>query len=183
MTTELRRGFVLCLVALAIFGLAYPLAGTGLAQLLFPTQANGSIGKYGSTLIGQQWSGPKWFHGRPDSDNPLKANGRPGTSGAANLGPRSKVLVSETSKLIRYWRRQGVTPTSDLVTTSGSGLDPDITPSDAIAQIPMVSSATGIAPQRLRQLIRAQTVEPELGFLGPAYVDVLKLNLALARLR
>jgi K+-transporting ATPase ATPase C chain len=183
MLNELRRALILCLAALALFGLAYPLAGTGLAQLLFPAQANGSIGRYGSTLIGQHWSGPQWFHGRPDADNPLQEDGHPGTSGAANLGPRSKVLVTETAKLVRYWHRLGVNPTADLVTTSASGLDPDITPADALAQIPMVSSATGISPQRLRALIRAQTTAPELGFLGPAYVDVLQLNSALARLR
>ncbi len=183
MLTELRRAVTLALAALVVFGLAYPLVGIGLSRALFPSQAQGSIGRYGSALIGQSWSGNQWFHGRPDADNPLQENGRAGSSGAANLGPRSKVLVNDVRELIHYWHERGVNPTTDLVTTSASGLDPDITPADAIAQIPMVSAATGISARRLRELIRAETTGPELGFLGPAYVNVLALNEALARLR
>ncbi len=183
MLAQLRGAIVLALVAIVVFGLGYPLVGTGVSQLLFSSQANGSIGPDGSTLVGQSWTGPAWFHGRPDADNPLLANGRPGSSGAANLGPRSKLLVQETRSLIQYWHRQGVRPTTDLVTTSGSGLDPDITPADAMAQIPMVARATGLSTTRLRQLIESQTQGSELGFLGPAYVDVLQLNLSLSRLR
>ncbi|MHB1527462.1 MAG: potassium-transporting ATPase subunit C [Candidatus Dormibacteria bacterium] len=182
MLAQLRRAIVLSLVAIVVFGLGYPLVGTGVSQLLFPSQANGSIGPHGSTLIGQHWSGPAWFHGRPDADNPLEANGHQGSSGAAALGPRSKLLVQETRHLIEYWRRQGVRPTTDLVTTSGSGLDPDITPADAMVQIPMVSRATGLSPTQLRKLIQSQTQGPELGFLGPSYIDVLQLNLALSHL-
>ena len=135
-------------------------AGTGVAQLLFKHQADGSINANGSTLIGQNWSSPAWFHGRPDDagpyaanpkakpptpggDNPLVANGNSGSSAATNLGPRSKVLLDNTKALVQYWHSVGVNPTPDLVTTSGSGLDPDITPQDALVQIPMVAGATG----------------------------------------
>jgi K+-transporting ATPase ATPase C chain len=180
--TQLRSAVLLAALALLLFGLAYPLAGTGLSQLLFPRQANGSITRYGSTLVGQPWSGPRWFHGRPDADNPLRLDGAAGASGGTNLGPRSEQLVAAVRAAGLRLRALGVVPTADLVTTSGSGIDPDITPHDAFAQVPMVSRSTGIPESRLRQLIRALTVGPELGFLGPAYVDVLQLNSALARL-
>jgi K+-transporting ATPase ATPase C chain len=175
------------------------LAGTGVAQGLFHNQANGSIGPNGSTLIGQNWSDPKWFHGRPDDtgpyaanpkstppvaggDNPLVANGNSGQSGATNLGPRSKVLLTNTQALVDYWHKLGVNPTPDLVTTSGSGYDPDITPADAIVQRPMVSNATGISPSALRALIDRETNNPQLGFLGSSFINVLQLNEALANL-
>jgi K+-transporting ATPase c subunit len=116
-------------------------------------------------------------------DNPLVANGVSGESGATNLGPRSKVLLKDTKQLVAYWHSLGVDPTSDLVTTSGSGLDPDITPADAAVQVPMVSTATGIAPSALRALVQKETHGAELGFLGSSYIDVLQLNEALAKLR
>jgi K+-transporting ATPase ATPase C chain len=145
------------------------------------------------------------FQGRPDAvgpyagslkpvagggDNPLQANnipGKPGTlnpgqSGATNLGPRSKTLLQNTQQLIAYWKARGVNPTPDLVTTSGSGLDPDITPQDAAAEIPMVSRATGVSPSRLRSLIDQNTQGRQLGFLGSPFVNVLQLNEALAQL-
>jgi K+-transporting ATPase ATPase C chain len=145
------------------------------------------------------------FQGRPDAvgpyagsakpvagggDNPLEANnipGKPGTlnsgeSGASNLGPRSKVLVSNTQALVAYWHSRGVNPTPDLVTTSGSGYDPDITAADALAEIPMVSKATGVAPSALRALIARENNSAELGFLGSSYIDVLQLNEALVKL-
>ena len=175
----------------AVFGFAYGLAGTGVAQALFSYQANGSVTKNGSTAIGQNWNGysttkildPQWFHGRPDADNPLVANGKPGESGSANLGPRSKVLLTDVKALVKAWHAVGVRPTEDLVTTSGSGLDPDITPTDALVQVPMVSKATGMPPARLRALIARETHGPELGFLGSATVNVLQLDEALAKIR
>jgi K+-transporting ATPase ATPase C chain len=115
-------------------------------------------------------------------DDPLTANGVAGASGATNLGPRSQELVDYTKELIAYWRARGVNPTSDLVTTSGSGIDPDVTPQDATAEIAMVSGATGIAPARLQSLITQQTQGRELGFLGSPYVNILQLNEALAKL-
>ncbi|HQU26006.1 MAG TPA: potassium-transporting ATPase subunit C [Acidimicrobiales bacterium] len=199
MWTHLRRSLVMALICMLVFGFLYAFAGTGVAQLLFPSQANGSIGPNGSTLVGQNWTGRDWFHGRPDDagpyaanptthvsggDNPLVANGVPGESGATNLGPRSKTLVADTRALVAYWHRLGVAhPTPDLVTTSGSGYDPDISPADALVQVPMVAQATGISPGRLKTLIASQTHGPEWGFLGSSYIDVLSLNEALARLR
>ena len=186
---------VICMV---VFGFVYAFAGTGVAQLFFKGQADGSITANGSTLIGQNWSSPKWFHGRPDDtgpyaanpkddvsggDNPGVANGVNGESGASNLGPRSKVLLANTKELVAYWHKMGVNPTPDLVTTSGSGYDPDISPMDATVQIPMVAKATGISPAKLRALIASQTHGAELGFLGSSYIDVLDLNVALAKLR
>jgi K+-transporting ATPase ATPase C chain len=146
------------------------------------------------------------FQGRPDAlgpyagsikpvsgggDNPLQANnvpGKPGTlnpgeSGATNLGPRSKVLLANTKTLVAYWRARGVNPTPDLVTTSGSGYDPDISQQDALVQIPMVSRATGLSPSVLRHLVISKTQGAELGFLGTSYIDVLQLNEALVQLK
>ncbi|MGA2522278.1 MAG: potassium-transporting ATPase subunit C [Acidimicrobiales bacterium] len=186
---QLRRSVVFALICLVLFGFVYALAGTGVAQVLFRHQADGSVTADGSTLIGQNWSSPKWFHGRPDDtgpytgDNPLVANGKSGESAATNLGPRSKTLMADTKQLVAYWRKMGVDdPTPDLVTTSGSGYDPDISAADALVQIPMVSKATGIAPARLRTLIAHENNGAELGFLGASYIDVLQLNEALAQL-
>jgi K+-transporting ATPase ATPase C chain len=211
MLTQLRRSAVFVVICLVLFGLAYPLLGVGLSQLFFQHQADGSITANGSTMIGQDWSqtscpghlpGSCVFQGRPDNlgpysdtgkykgdnpaghpgDDPLVANGVAGESGATNLGPRSQKLVNYTKVLIAYWHSRGVQPTSDLVTTSGSGIDPDITPQDAMAEIPMVSRATGLSASRLTQLINQQTQGMELGFLGSPYVNVLQLNEALVKL-
>ena len=196
---HVRRSLILGVVAL-VLTFAYAFLGTGVSQLFFKHQADGSITANGSTLIGQNWSSPKWFHGRPDDtgpyaatpkytpavaggDNPLVANGNDGESGGTSLGPRSKVLLANTKQLVDYWHKLGVDPTPDLVTTSGSGYDPDITAEDAQVQIPMVSKATGIAPSALRALIARQNHGAELGFLGSSYIDVLQLNEALAQLR
>jgi K+-transporting ATPase ATPase C chain len=195
---------VICLV---LFGFVYAFAGTGVAQLFFRYQADGSITSHGSTLIGQNWADTKCpghplgscvFHGRPDDtgpyaanpkedvsggDNPLVANGVDGESAATNLGPLSKVLLADTKALVAYWHKLGVDPTPDLVTTSGSGYDPDISALDATVQIPMVAKATGIAPSKLRALIKRETGGAELGFMGTSYIDVLQLNEALVKLR
>jgi K+-transporting ATPase ATPase C chain len=200
MLVHLRRSLTMAVICLVFFGFVYALAGTGVAQLLFKHQADGSITANGSTLIGQNWSSPKWFHGRPDAtgpyatsnlkvnptghpgDDPLVANGVNGGSGASNLGPHSKILLTNTQALVAYWHNLGVDPTPDLVTTSGSGYDPDITPADATVQIPMVAKATGISPSRLQALIAQQTNGAQLGFLGSSYINVLQLNEALANL-
>jgi potassium-transporting ATPase KdpC subunit len=212
MLTQLRRSAIFCLICLVLFGLAFPLLGVGLSQLFFRHQADGSITANGSTLIGQDWSQTKCpghlpgscvFQGRPDAlgpysdsgkykgdnpaghpgDDPLVANGVAGESGATNLGPRSEELVTNTRDLVKYWLARGVQPTSDLVTTSGSGIDPDITPQDAQAEIPMVSRATGLSAATLQRLISQQTNGMQLGFLGSPYVNVLQLNEALAKLK
>ena len=203
MLLNLRRSIVLAVVALAVTFI-YALLGTGVSQLFFKGTADGSITPNGSTLIGQNWAatpcpghpvGSCVFHGRPDDtgpyattktqpggDDPLEANGVPGESAATNLGPRSSHLVTYTRQLVVYWHRLGVDPTADLVTTSGSGLDPDITPQDATAQIPMVAKATGVAPSALRNLIARETHSAQWGFLGSKYIVVLQLNEALAKL-
>ncbi|HEY5267315.1 MAG TPA: potassium-transporting ATPase subunit C [Acidimicrobiales bacterium] len=198
MLINLRRSLVMAIICLVFFGFVYAFAGTGVAQVLFKNQANGSLTANGSTLIGQNWSSPKWFHGRPDDtgpyaanpktgasggDNPLVANGVSGESAATNLGPRSKTLLADTKALVKYWHKLGVNPTPDLVTTSGSGYDPDISALDATVQIPMVSKATGVSPSKLRTLIKSQTHGAQFGFLGSSYIDVLQLNEALAKLQ
>jgi K+-transporting ATPase ATPase C chain len=206
MLVHLRRSLVLAVICLVFFGFVYAFAGVGVSQLLFKHQADGSLTANGSTLIGQNWAATKCpgnplgscvFNGRPDDtgpyaanpkddvsggDNPLVANGVSGESGATNLGPRSKVLLADTKALVAYWHKLGVDPTPDLVTTSGSGIDPDISALDATVQIPMVSKATGIAPAKLRALIKSETMGAQLGFLGTSYIDVLQLNEALAKL-
>jgi K+-transporting ATPase ATPase C chain len=210
MLTQFRRAAVMVIICLVLFGLAYPLVGVGLSQAFFKGQANGSITANGSNLIGQDWSQTKCpghlpgscvFQGRPDNlgpysdagkykgdnpagrpgDDPLVANGAAGESGATNLGPRSQKLVDYTKVLIKYWHERGVDPTADLVTTSGSGIDPDITPQDATAEIPMVSRATGIAAPRLQSLINQEAQGSPLGFLGSPFVNVLQLNEGLAK--
>ena len=207
MLRNFRPAIVMAVIAMVFFGFIYALGGTGVSQLFFKSQADGSITANGSTLIGQNWSATKCpghplgscvFQGRPDDlgpyaanpkedisggDNPLVANGVNGESAATNLGPRSKVLLANTQQLIAYWHGRGVNPTPDLVTTSGSGYDPDITPVDARAEIPMVSKATGIAPATLDKLIAKETQGEELGFLGSQYINVLHLNEALSKLR
>ena len=209
--TQLRRSAVMVIICLVLFGLAYPLLGVGLSKAFFNGQANGSITANGSYLIGQDWSQTKCpgnlpgscvFQGRPDNlgpysdtgkykgdnpaghpgDDPLVANGAAGESGATNLGPRSQELVTYTQDLIKYWQKRGVSPTADLVTTSGSGIDPDITPQDATAEIPMVARATGVSASRLQNLINRTTEGMELGFLGSPTVNVLQLNEGLAKL-
>jgi K+-transporting ATPase ATPase C chain len=207
MLAQLRRSAIFCLICLVLFGLVFPLLGVGLSQLFFKHQADGSITAQGSTLIGQNWSATKCpghplgscvFQGRPDDlgpyasatlspaehpgDDPLVANGAAGESGATNIGPRSAELEKYTKELIAYWHKRGVQPTSDLVTTSGSGIDPDITPADATAEIPMVARATGLSDSALARLISQQTQGAELGFLGSPYIDVLQLNEALVKL-
>ena len=214
MLIHIRRAVVLALIVL-VLTFAYTYLSTGISQVVFKHQANGSITTNGSTLIGQDWSqtrcpghplGSCVFQGRPDNlgpyagsanpvaaggDNPLQANnvpGRPavlnsGESGASNLGPRSSTLKSNTEALVAYWRARGVNPTPDLVTTSGSGYDPDISAADALAEIPMVAEATGVSPAALRALVASQNNGAQLGFLGSSYINVLQLNEALVKLR
>jgi potassium-transporting ATPase KdpC subunit len=207
MLVNLRRSLVFALIAI-VGTLAYAFIGTGVSQLLFKGAANGSLTANGSTLIGQNWAATKCpghplgscvFHGRPDDtgpyaanakndvaggDNPLVANGSDGESAATNLGPRSATLLANTKALVAYWHELGVAnPTPDLVTTSGSGYDPDISATDALVQVPMVAKATGLSADVLRRLIAEQNHAAQLGFLGGSYVDVLQLNEALAKLK
>jgi potassium-transporting ATPase KdpC subunit len=173
---HLRPALGVSAVFFVLLGLLYPLAETGIGQALFSHQADGSLTADGSTLVGQHWTGPKWFIGRPDSDDPM-------ATGGTNLGPRSKVLLEDVRQQIAALRRDGIRPTNDLVTTSGSGVDPDISPDDAYAQVNSVAKARGLSAAQVRRLVASQIRQPELGFLGASYVDVLQLNLALAGLR
>jgi potassium-transporting ATPase KdpC subunit len=187
MLTHLRRSLVFTVVLLVLCAVIYPLAGLAMSQGLFAHQADGSIGANGSTLIGQPWNNgtsvnPMWFNGRPDADDPLYVNGTYGESGAANLGPHSEDLVTTVEGLVAEWHAVGVDPTEDLVTSSGSGVDPDLTPEDALVQIPMVARARHLPVSALTQLVEQDTVGAQFGFLGAPHVVVLSLNEALARL-
>jgi K+-transporting ATPase ATPase C chain len=176
MLVHLRRAVIISVIFFALCGLAYGYAATGLAHVLFRHQADGSITANGSTLIGQTWSGPGWFQGRPDPYTPM-------ASGAANLGPRSQALEQAVAKQVDALKKQGIQPTPGLVTTSGSGLDPDIGPTDAYAQVDAVAAARHLSPGQVRQLVAGHVHVAELGFLGSDYVNVLELNQALAQLR
>jgi potassium-transporting ATPase KdpC subunit len=176
MLIDLRRAVLVSAVFLVLLGLAYPLSETGIGQLFFHSQVDGSLTANGSTEVGQSWAGPKWFVGRPDADNPM-------ATGGTNLGPRSATLVKITRSRIDLLRRQGITPTSDLVTSSGSGVDPDISPADAYAQVKAVARARDLPVSLVRHLVASQIHGPQFGFLGSSYINVLALNEALAGLR
>jgi potassium-transporting ATPase KdpC subunit len=176
MLAILRQSVGVCAVFFVLLGLGYPLAETGIGQAFFSHQANGSLTADGSTLVGQHWTSPRWFIGRPDADDPM-------ATGGTNLGPRSKVLVTDVAAQIARLRKEGITPTPDLVTTSGSGVDPDIAPADAYAQVSAVARARGLPVAAVRQLVKSQIQQAQLGFLGAAYINVLQLNEALARMR
>jgi K+-transporting ATPase ATPase C chain len=176
MLTVLRPAIGVSIVFFVLLGLAYPLAETGIGQALFSSQANGSLTSSGSTLVGQSWTGPRWFQGRPDADNPL-------ATGGSNLGPRSAVLVQNARKEASLLHREGITPTPDLVTTSGSGIDPDISPADAYTQVNAVAKARGLSAAAVRRLVKEHVRPAQFGFLGADYVNVLQLNQSLAGLR
>lgn len=171
---NLRRGFLVTAVFFVILGFAYPFAEAGIGEVFFNHQVNGSLTANGSTRVGQKWTGPMWFQGRPDSDNPT-------ATGGSNLGPRSKVLVQDVQKAIAALKKEGITPTPDLVTTSGSGIDPDISPLDAYAQVNAVAKARHLPVATVRHLVATHVVGPEFGFLGSEYINVLELNEALAK--
>lgn len=186
LVSALRPALVLTGLFVLLLCGAYPLAVTGLAQALFPAQANGSLiresGKIvGSQLIGQRFTRPGYFRGRPS------AAGSDGydaaASGGSNLGPTSKALVERVGKdLAALSVPPGATPVpADLVTASASGLDPDISPEAAAFQAARVAAARGLSPAAVRGLIAAHTEGPLLGFLGEPRVNVLALNRALDR--
>ena len=197
MWKEFRPAIVMTIAFTILTGLAYPLAITGIAQVAFPSQANGSLverdGKVvGSALIGQVFKDDRYFHGRlsattdTDPNDPTKTVPAPynaQNSSGSNLGPTSKSLVDRVKQDAEKLKAQNGNPVPvDLVTTSGSGLDPDITPAAAVFQIPRVAKARHIPESTLADLVSQHTQSRTLGIFGEPRVNVLDLNLALDRL-
>ena len=188
MLRSLRAALVIFLLLVVSTGLVYPLVVTGFAQLFFPHQANGSLirrdGKVvGSGLLGQYFDKPRYFWARPSATSPLPYDAE--NSGASNLGPNNPELIRHVRERIQALRKadpraKGPIPV-DLVTSSGSGLDPDISVAAAFYQVPRVAHAGGISEATLGQLVRDNTTGPFLGLIGEPVVNVLKLNLALQR--
>jgi K+-transporting ATPase ATPase C chain len=195
MLKEFRPAIVVLVALTLITGLVYPLAMTGIAQMLFPYQAGGSMIErdgtvVGSALIGQQFSDEKYFHGRPsatntpDPNDPTKNIDAPynaANSGASNLGPTSKMLADRLAGDVDKLKAENpaMPVPVDLVTTSGSGLDPHISPAAALFQVPRVAKARNLPEERVRALVAAQTEGRWLGLLGEPRVNVLALNMAL----
>jgi K+-transporting ATPase ATPase C chain len=196
---HIRPAIVMIIAMTVITGLIYPLLMTGIAQAVFPYQANGSLiekdGKViGSALIGQNFTSDKYFHGRPsattepDPKDPTKTVPVPyaaDNSAGSNLGPTSKALADRVKDdAAKLAAENPNTPIpSDLVTTSASGLDPDITPAGALFQVPRVAKTRGLAEDKVRQLVEDHISGRLLGIIGEPHVNVLKLNLALDELK
>jgi K+-transporting ATPase ATPase C chain len=195
MLKEIRPAIILLVALTAITGLAYPLAMTAIAGVLFPRQAEGSLierdGKVvGSALIGQEFRGDRYFHGRPsatsapdpaDATKTVPAPYNAANSGGSNLGPTSKALNDRVKDDVERLKAEnpGAAVPVDLVTTSGSGLDPDISPEAALFQVPRVAKARKMPEDRVRALVAENTVGRLAGLLGEPRVNVLALNLAL----
>jgi len=198
MLREIRPAIVVLLALTIITGLVYPLAMTGIAQVIFPYRAQGSMierdGKVvGSELIGQNFTSDKYFHGRPsattapDPNDPTKTVAAPynaANSGGSNLGPSNKALIDRVQGDLDKLKKENpsVAVPADLVTTSASGLDPDISPEAALFQVPRIAKARNLPENRIRELVADQTEGRFLGLLGEPRVNVLLLNLALDRL-
>ncbi len=194
MLNQIRPAIAILVLMTLITGLAYPLAVTGIAQLLFPHQASGSLiekdGKViGSELIGQAFAGEQYFHGRPsattdtdpnDATKTVPAPYNAANSGASNAGPTSKALLDRVSEDAGKLKAENAAKIPvDLVTTSASGLDPDITPTAAAFQVARVAKARNLPETKVRELVGQATEDRVLGILGEPRVNVLKLNLAL----
>lgn len=198
MLSQIRPAIVLLVLFTALTGLAYPLAITGIAQVAFPYQANGSLvaganGPVGSALIGQNFASDKYFHPRPsatqaqdpahpdDSSKTIDAPYNAANSTGSNLGPTSQKLLDRVKADVDAKRAAGWAGPipADSVTTSASGLDPHISPENAYAQVPGVAKARGLAEDKLRALVAASVEGRVLGLIGEPRVNVLRLNLAL----
>jgi potassium-transporting ATPase KdpC subunit len=197
MLTALRASLVTWLLC----GLVYPLMLVGLGQWIFPFQANGSLKRnpegtvIGSVLIGQQWDGPEWFHGRPsattatDPGDPTKSIPAPynaSSSGGSNLGPTSKALMERLAadrKTLESAQPElvGRPLPADMLTTSASGLDPDISPANAVLQVERVARARGVPATEIQALLDRNITPRSLGLFGEPRVNVMALNLALQR--
>ena len=183
MLRELRPAITLVAVFTLLTGLLYPFAVTGLAGWLFPGQAHGSLiernGKViGSEIIGQNFTRPEYFHPRPSQNNYDAAN-----SGGSNLGPDNPALADRLKKDAAQFRKDNPDYTgpipADAITTSASGLDPDISPANAAAQSARVAKARGTTPDSIQDLVAMNTEGRQFGFLGEPRVNVLRLNMAL----
>ena len=183
MLKELKPAILITFVLTILTGILYPLAVTGIAQTLFRRQANGSLieqgGKViGSEIIGQNFTRPEYFHPRPSQNTYDAAN-----SGGSNLGPTNPALADRLKKDAAQFRKDNPTFTgpipADAITTSASGLDPDITPANALAQAARVAQARGASADAVQNLVAANTQQRDLGVLGEPRVNVLKLNMAL----
>jgi K+-transporting ATPase ATPase C chain len=194
MLSQIRPAIVMVVLLTLITGIAYPFAMTGIGQAIFPRQANGSLiekdGKViGSSLIGQNFAGETYFHGRPSATTETDPNDSTKTvsvpysadaSTGSNLGPTSKALMDRVKGDVDKLKAESDKPVPvDLVTTSGSGLDPDITPAAAEFQIARVAKARNMSPDVLHDLVLHNTEGRTFGVLGEDRVNVLKLNLAL----
>lgn len=178
--TAVRPAILILVSFTLITGIIYPLAITAIAQVIFPHQANGSLVRegnrvVGSELIAQGFLRPGYFHPRPSA----AGNGYDASaSSGSNLGPTSKELAENIEANIKRARADGVAGPvpADMVTASGSGLDPDISPENAIAQVPRIARARGLAPEEVQKLVQRSVIGPTLGILGEAHVNVLALN-------
>jgi K+-transporting ATPase ATPase C chain len=195
MAREIRPAIVILIVLTLMTGLIYPLAITGIAGVVFPYQAQGSLVRkgdavVGSALIGQQFTSERYFHGRPsatttpdpaDTTKNVAAPYNAANSGGSNLGPSNKALIERVQGDLDTLKEENASDPipPDLVTTSGSGLDPDISPAAALFQVPRVAKARNMPENRLRQLVSEHTEARLLGLLGEPRVNVLALNLAL----
>jgi K+-transporting ATPase ATPase C chain len=181
MKKQLITSVLYTAITAVLLGIFYPLAVTGIAHVLFPSKANGSLvynsshELVGSQLIGQPFTGSSYFHSRPSAAG---TGYDAGNSGGSNLGPTNKVLIDRINN-----QSEGPNVPVDLVTTSGSGLDPDITPAAAYFQVARVASVRHISEAQLHQLVDAHVTQRQLGFLGEPRVNVLALNQALDNLK
>ncbi len=188
MTNQIKPAIVMLLLFTALTGIAYPLAVTFSAQTLLPSQANGSLlgskeQPVGSELIGQAFSRPEYFWGRPSATSPAPYNG--GASGGSNQGPTNPALIDAVQARIKALRDADPSHSEavpvDLVTASASGLDPHISPAAAAYQISRVATARNLSPDSVRELVDRYTEARQWGVLGEPRVNVLKLNLALGQ--